>query len=880
MFFFRQWLLILFALILGGGQIFAVSPTREQRAYVAAVDAFNIGMYSRAETEFAQFVQKYPKSTNAPQAVLLQAQAEFKQGELTNAIALLADTNNLAKAGTLADEYFYWRGEAQFTNRDFPAAAETWIALAQQFPGSRLRLRAVVEAAAAFTELPDWPRTAALLEETNGVFQRAAQLDPGSEQVSRGELLLAQAKFAQQDFAGASAILEPLLNSPTLKPELGWKSAHLLYQARFAAGELDAALAATTNMIQIALGENDGGRRAEGMALRAEALEKLDRPGDAIAVYEGNLTNTAPVEKQQQAVLKIAELSIAQKQFPGAETNLQNFLAQFPDSPSAAIALLTLGELQLKDYAAQTPAADQLQQAQTNFDRFLGAFTNNPLAGKAFLDRGWCEWLAKKYADSLADFSAAAQSPDLPPEDLAVARFKMGDAQFAQNDFAGALTNYGFVADGRENFPAVTQTLGDRALYQGLRAEIELKDWSGASNTLAQIVQNYPANGLADSGALLLGEGLADSQQPPVARGLFQKSAEQFTNSPLLPQIELAVARTYEQEQDWPAAVTNYENWLKDFPTNDLAPQADYALAWANFQAGNATNAFVLFTNFVAQFPTNGLAPQAQWWVADSFFNAGDFVNAEKNYKYIFQNTNWQGSPLENQTNLFYPAQLMAGRAAVARQDYNGAIRDYFTKLEPDANCPVELRAQATFAHGKALMLLDPAETNNPLANFALATNEFFQIVQLYPTNEPGALAWFYLGDCYLQLTNYDAATNAYAQVFNSPFANISTRSQAQVGFGAALEKMAALANGTNRIALLDAALDNYLSVFNGLNLRGDEQSDVFYLDKAGMSAALLIGLLNNPDAENKFYLRLETKLPQLTAAIEKKRAALSPQKN
>ena len=87
---------------------------------------------------------------------------------------------------------------------------------------------------------------------------------------------------------------------------------------------------------------------------------------------------------------------------------------------------------------------------------------------------------------------------------------------------------------------------------------------------------------------------------------------------------------------------------------------------------------------------------------------------------------------------------------------------------------------------------MDSPDTNNPLANFQLATNVFSQICQLYPTNELGARAWGEIGDCDLQLANYDAATNAYAQVVNSPFANIAARSRAQIGFGIALEKKAA----------------------------------------------------------------------------------------
>jgi TolA-binding protein len=863
MVFLRQSFLVLFALVLSGGQIFAASAAREQRAYAAAVSAFQDEMWSRAETGFAQFAQKYPKSTNAPQAVLLQAQAEFKQGKLTNAVVLLSARK--AGAGNLADQYFYWIGEAQFQNGDFSTAAKTFTSLAQNFPESPLCLRATVEAASAFAQLGGWPQAGEALEDTNGVFQRAAQMDSESELVSRGELLLARAKFAQNDFTGAAAVLESL-NPQTLKPELDWQRAYLLCQATLAAGDTNAAFALTTNLLQIARLEKDDALRAESMALRADVLEKMDRPAEAAAAYRENLTNTAPVSRQREAILKIAGLALAQKQFSDAELALENFLSQFPGSPSADIALFTLGELHLKDYVSQPSATNHLQAAAARFDQFTGTFTNSPLTGRAYLDRGWCDWLAGNFSNSFQNFKTAALK--LPPsEDLAVARFKMGDALFEEKDFSAALTNYRAVLDGFADFPAAGQALGGRALYQSLRAELELNDAAGAGDVLAQILKIDPAGNLADSGELLVGEGLADSQQPSAARALFEQFEVRFADSPLLPQVELAIARTYEQETDWPSAIRRYEDWLVNFPANPLQPQASYARAWADFQAGNETNAFVLFTNFVAQFPTNELAPLAQWWVADHFFRAGDFVNAERNYKSVFQDTNWQNSPL------VYPAQMMAGRAAVGRLGYSDAA-GYFTGLMDDTNCPADLGAQARFAWGGALMQMPSADTNNPLANFSMAANVFGQIVQLYPTNGLGALAWGELADCDLQLANYDAATNAYAQVFNSPYANVSARSGAQVGFGLALEKKAALAVASDQTNLLELAKENYVDVLHETNLRDGETADPFWVEKSGLQAAAVAENLGEWNQAADIYLRLKRRMPQLADLLGKKIAA------
>ncbi len=879
-----RWLLILLAVILSGEQLSAAG-TKEQRAYAAAVAAFQDEMWNRAETEFAQFIQKYPKSTNAPEAVLLQAQAEFKQGKLAPAIALL--NARKAGAGHLADQYVYWIGEAQFQNVDLAAAAETFIALARDFPESPLRLRAVVEAAAARAELGRWPQVGALLQETNGVFQRAAQLDPANELVTRGRLLLAQAALAQKDFGGAMATLASV-NPQALEPELGWQLAYLVYQAKLATGDTNAALAATTNLLQIARLGNDESLRGESVALHAGLLEQIGLPAEALDAYQENLTN-APVDRQRQAILKITELAVAQGRFSTAEDALRNFLTRFTNSPVADMALLSLGELQLKDYVADSSATNQLAAASDTFDRFLSTFPNSPLLGKAYLDRGWCGWGAwlagsttNSLMDGLTNFAAAAQR--LPPsEDLAVARFKMGDALFAQTNFSGALENYRAVVDDFNQFPAVMQSLGSRALYQSLRACLALTNTAGAEGTMGQILKRYPFSEETGNSLLLMGEYLADLSQPTNALAAFQRFEAVFPHSPLRSQVELAIAHACEQAQAWPMAIEKYKQWLRDFPTNALQPQADYALARANYRAGNETNAFALFADFVALFPTNELAPLAQWWVADHYFRLGgtNFVDAERNYQMLYQNTNWQGWPLVY-TNLAYQARLMAGRAAMGRQGYKDAIA-HFTSLTSDTNCPLDLNGQALlgqalFAYGGALMLLDSPATNNPLANFQLATNVFSQVCQLYPTNELGARAWGEIGDCDVQLANYDAATNAYAQVVNSPFAHIAARSRAQIGFGIALEKKAAAAGGDQKM-LLALALDNYLGVFYENNLRNDEQADAFWTKEAGLQALPLIETLGTGDPD-KFIDRMETVLPQLKDSLEKTRAALPAPKN
>jgi len=862
-----RWLLIIFALVLSGEQVL-VASTREERAYSAAASAFQDGMWSRAEVEFAEFAEKYPKSERVAEAVLLQAEADFKQQKFLQAIDLL--TAHEPQAGKLAGQYVYWLGEAQFQNADYATAAATFARLVHDFPDSRWRLDAVVNEAAARTKLGQWLQASDLLQEPGGAFQPDAKKNPTDERVVRGQLLLAEALLKQNKLNEAATVLHSLA-AQKLAPELHWQQTQLLCHMQLASGDTNAALASTTNLIRLADLTGQAGMRAASVVEQGGVLEQMGRAEEALAAYQENLSTNVPTAWQRQAILKIAELAAAQKKFSEAEQSLEKFLAQFPDSPSVDVAQLTLGELHLKEYVAQpTVLTNGLQEAEAEFDEFLNTYTNSALTGKAYLDEGWCYWVAGKIPESLAAFKTAAQM--LPPSvDLAVARFKIGDALFAQKDYAGARDNYETVVNDFTNFPAASKALDAQALYQTLRTCMKLGDMAGATNALARILTIYPTSNLADSSVLLVGEGLSDLQQPASARALFEKFEELFPDSPLRPEAELALARTYEQENNWPAAIGIYDHWVKQYTNNPrLLPQVEYTRAMANYQAGNETNAFRLFTNFVAQFPTNALAPVVQWWIGGYFYNTGtNYVDAEKNYELLFQN--WPDSSLADQ------AKLMAGRAAMGRFGYSDAIQ-YFISLTSDTNCPPGLALEALFAYGGALMQMPSSDTNNPLANFEKAIQVFKAISQTYPQSEQAALAWGEIGDCYLQLAGqpqgahyYDDATNAYVEVISSPLADAAARSQAQMGIGLVFEKRAAQATGQAQAALLQRALQNYLDVFYRKNLRDGETADPFWVKKVGLQAASVLETLGEwPQAVN-VYRRLEELFPSLHDLLEKK---------
>ncbi|HMP82334.1 MAG TPA: tetratricopeptide repeat protein [Verrucomicrobiota bacterium] len=856
------------------------ASAREERMFNAAAEALRDGFWDRAEREFAEFVRRYPKSEYRSQAVLSQAQALYKLGDAAAAVRLLEA--NLQTAGELTDDYLFWLAETEFVRGEFARAAVEYARLTSLYPDSDRSLEAIVNEAIAYSRLGRKEEVVRLLTQADGVFEKAMKSQPANEQVVRGLLLLGETQLERGETQAASDAIAPVL-SQRLPPALDWSVRQLRCRILLAQDDAPTALQVSTNMSALALAARELRPQllAESFALQAQILERLNRLGDAIGVLQSNLVAGVPSERQREALLKTAELSLALGKSGDARQTLNRFLSDNPNTPVADMVYLSLGELDLKQHAAGVAMSvttvtngtqtNRLLRAASAFDELLQKFPESPLAGRALLGKAWCLWLGGDVTNSLPLFETATQR--LPfSEDQAVARFKWADAQMATGDFAGALTNYTLLIDDYSEVDGVKTQLIEPALYLAARAATRAGNVAAATDAVGRILEWFPSGSIGGRSVLLVGQGLIERGDAAQAREMFEAFGRQWPESALLPQIKLVVARSYEQTGDWVAAADNYDVWIGSFTNHTARAQAEFYRAWANYQAGREAVAYSQFTNFVAVFPTNELAPAAQWWVADYAFRQSDFAGAERNYKVLFQT--WPLSPLA------YEARMMAGRAALARAQYGEAI-GHFTNLTSDLTCPANLKVQALFAYGDTLVQEVSADTNK-FANFEEAIRVYASIRQLNPTNAQAGLAWGLIGNCYLQIGARDAAayvnaTNAYSQAMALASSSVSTRSQAQISIGLVLEKMAA-ATGADPQALLRQALDNYLSVVYETNLRQGEIRDDFWVKKAGLESGRLVESLNQPEQAVKLYERLQGLLPALRESFEKRIARVKEQ--
>jgi TolA-binding protein len=834
----------------------------ETNAFQAAQKLFADTQYPLAETYFSNFLATYTNSTHRAYAVLYLARSQLEQSKTVNAVTLLE--KSFTDAGELQPEYVFWIAIAHLNQRDYTNAA-TGFANVARIPGFPRRLEAAYDEALTYSETTNWPQVIRSLEATNRVFHLMAATDPKSPFATLGALLLGEALLNTHRYADADKTVRAL-DPAAMDSDLVWRRQYLLCQISLEAGRGELALAESTNLLALAAGP---ARRAASDFLQGEILERLGRANDALQAYGANLIPGLPVQEERRAMVKTVQLTMALSSPDAAIDSLTNLIARLPLAPGLDLARVSLGELYLKAFVDPSQAGsgtnaaprppNLLENALTNFNIVITDFTNSQWLPKARLDRGWCYWTNGDIALAKLDFEAAAA--DLPySEDQAVARFKLADADFATHDYAGALSNYSDVLQRYDNLPGVTNELYAQALYQIVEADINLGDDNGAEAAAKKILTWFPENYLGERGSLSLGKKLLLMGEKSNGRQVFMDLLKRSPNSPLAPEAEYDVARTYDDEGDWKEAIRHYDGWVANHPGDPLLPEVEFYRALAHAKAGMATNTLMELTNFVTRYPSNSLAPWAQIWIADYYYNQQAYPQAELNYQELARNP--------QAGDLAYKATFLAGRTALANQEIEDA-RKYFTKLVNDTNTPPQLAAQSFFALADAAFLQFRASpTNDSYLNDAIVAVS--RLTNGAPTNAASVEAFGRLGDYYAYYADLKSDTNIYANavqmystILSFPATNVSVaaRSQAEVGLGLVAE----------REHMPERALAHYVHVLYEYD---PNNFDPYWVETAGEYAARICEAGQKWGQAVNAYKRVLEAVPSLAPVLEKRIAA------
>ncbi|HMO66325.1 MAG TPA: tetratricopeptide repeat protein, partial [Verrucomicrobiota bacterium] len=584
-----------------------------------------------------------------------------------------------------------------------------------------------------------------------------------------------------------------------------------------------------------------------------------------LAGLTNNLSAATPPAELADSLLLVSALAPPEAARAPLAAVLEPLRTRFTNPPVAAAAAVALAELWLRPGGGgpegPAAAAALLQPVATNLPP-------SPLAGRAWLGLGWAALGANDLPGAESAFTAAVTALPASPAQ-AVALFKAADVQLALTNAPAAVSNLARLVDEHGETPEVRAGLLPRALYQLAAAAIAAGQGDVAGQAIARALEWFPEGEFRDATLSLFGQQIAPLDGTGAARDLLERLVTTGTPSPAAGEIRLALARSYLREGRWADARRNLEP-LADAPP-PLGARAGFDLAWVRFQSGDEAGAHEAFTSFLARFPDDPRAPRAQQWVADHRFAAGDFIGAETAYQLLFQQTNWPP------TSLTHEARLMAGRAALARQGYRDA-KPYFRWLiaagppaGTNALISSNLVARAYFALGDAF-LAEPEGDDR----FTDAMTAFATVIERFPGTPAAQLARGKLANAHFQRAELDperaavAYTNAAALYLElmAGDAEVEARSQAEVGLGLVRERQAARAEGADREALRQQALDHFLRVLFGGNLRPGEQAAAFWVNRAGLEAARLSEALGGREEAARILEALQKSFPAASEAL------------
>ena len=839
------------------------AKARAKLAFDVAKRYFRDGMFATAVGRLDAFGKAHPGSMHLAEAELLEGQARFQLGQFE---AVATDLSaGLSGAGAWTDRYLFWIGEAQFALGRFGEAAARYGQLIEKHPGSERALTAALGQAQSLHKLGSLKACIAALEPADGPFQRAASARPGDPLIVDGRLLLANAYFELGELGAARLLLENLPGTG-LSPERFWQKHHMLASVYLGEATLNRALSSATNLVQLAKGIANPVYAARSVDFHGDVLRRMSQPDDAVALYERNLATNVPPDWRRSALLKIVDLYVEENRLTNAVRRLQRLFIRHPGDPATGLAHLTVGELRLRQFyglpdASRLQSTNLLSQALGHFDVILQGGTEPDLMGKSWLGRGWALWewgrlSGKEFQLSLAQQAYSNAVNRLPrSREQAIAQFKVADCLFHQADHAEAATKYWAAIGIATNTVGFNNQLVDQALYQIVRSGVEQQDLPSASQAVGHLIDWFPDRFYSDRALLIYGQALNREGRASESRTVLASFAKMFPNSTLLPEAQLAVARTHVMDGSWVSSILEYDRWVTNYSAHSALPQAEFDRAWLNHQAGNPARAFQLFTNYVVRFPTHPLAPVAQRWIADRQFQSGKFAEAEHGYRRLFENTNL----LANARAMEWEARLSAGRAAFFRQEH-AAAELLLASVVNATNAPVADQARAEFYLGDVAA----DQTARTPANLLDALPHYQRVADEFTGSPLHSLAWGRVGDCHLQLTNLVTAAEAYRVVVGQRGTDVATRSQAGLGLARVLDEQAKAAGDTaEREKLLQQSLDQCMNIVFGGNLRpAGEKMDPFWVKEAGLMAGRLAKRLGRAEEERNVYSRLASELP------------------
>ena len=846
-------IVVLFLLVsnlwsLGGGVVSlrgAPVSSPDERLYLSAARSFQGGHWATTGIWLKELIARYPNSPRRPKAALLLGQSYYKQKQYKQAYAVLS--NNRLVAGSLAEQYVYWMAECRFRQGSLEAADQIFGELLREFPDSSRRLEAIISSAFIAAQREDWPRVVSLLRPANGVFQ--ARLGAGAEGdlLQEGCLLLSGALLKQKDPRSAKLLLDVLPRAMT-KGRARRKEL-LSLRVIMESGNFSEAMQ-KLNELQ----DGDAEWLMQVVRLKAALLVKQKEWLPAAQAYMSLSTENLSPAARKEMYFNAALYSVQGRDRESAKRLLKSIFNHPELKKSFALVNCVLGEMTLEE-------GGNFQTALKYFERADSNSADKEVQARLLWGIGRCHhFLGDRASASDYHYRALNVSNDNVVRagifySQGLLRMSAGDWDRAAKDFDGAL---------KLEIAEPPLRFSDAASYMQIKALLKAAEPDDAKVVLGRFRSK---TGPLYSNALLL------MAQESVTRGRLDEAGnflvelrQQEPGKGLVAAAELEHIRMQVSREKWTESLALYDKWIKEYPDSELLTKVKLDRAWALNRSGQVQAAESAYREIASFRNVSSEVFASKIWLADKAFNTvTNRIYAERLYQEVAGATN---SPVQ----LRQRAQMMAGRAAVARQGYDDARKSFAALLENPSTAE-DIRTQAIFALGDLTLIDIGSSAEEALSRLIQSTNAFYSVVQIAPTNKLASKAWGKIGDGCLLISkdhpNYLLhAKKAYEKSLSIPVENdVSTSSQARMGLAYTVDRMAVGKSAEKE--LYGESLDLFLAVFYGRHLGSGQKHDPYWRGQSGLAALRMLEKLKRYDQARNLCEELELIFPGMKMALK-----------
>lgn len=184
----------------------------------------------------------------------------------------------------------------------------------------------------------------------------------------------------------------------------------------------------------------------------------------------------------------------------------------------------------------------------------------------------------------------------------------------------------------RDLGPLTTDDEVRLAIEQG-HALDRARDYVGALNAFARVVERYPESAWADDALLAQGKVAAGSGRVEPAVQAFERLIRQYPESPLVREARFELGNTYLRAQFWEQAAEAYDHLLDQDTTGSYAEDATWNLILAYEMNQRLDSAIRTMRVFLRRFPNSEKAPRVWVKIAQNLNQLGEFQDAATAYQ-------------------------------------------------------------------------------------------------------------------------------------------------------------------------------------------------------------------------------------------------------